>query len=241
MGGYDQSFYEAIRAGCKASAGVVAQIVMAHLRLNGAVPDGATPRVLDVGCGEGWWARAFADLGCEAVGVDGPYVVRSCLVGPGCETVSGVRGYAADLARHPVDAFGQYDLTVCLEVAEHLPASRADSFVAELCRTAANVLFSAAIPGQGGVDHVNEQPPEYWARLFSDNGFTVSGALRWEIWNNINVEPWYRQNLLFCTQHPERFPRLFGDPRIAAPFGDPRIAAPDYVIHPVVWEARRQR
>jgi len=34
-----------------------------------------------------------------------------------------------------------------------------------------NVLFSAAIPNQGGTGHINEQWQEYWAEKFYANGF----------------------------------------------------------------------
>ncbi|RMD82912.1 MAG: methyltransferase domain-containing protein, partial [Lentisphaerae bacterium] len=40
-----------------------------------------------------------------------------------------------------------FDLVVSLEVAEHLPPERADSFVADLCARSGYVLFSAAVPG----------------------------------------------------------------------------------------------
>ena len=64
----------------------------------------------------------------------------------------------------------RFDLVNCLEVAEHLDASRADSFVDDLCALGDVVVFSAAIPGQGGTHHVNEQFQSYWQERFRRNG-----------------------------------------------------------------------
>ena len=58
-----------------------------------------------------------------------------------------------------IDPGTRYELAVCLEVAEHLNESSADNLILQLTNLANRVLFSAAIPGQGGLHHVNEQPP----------------------------------------------------------------------------------
>ena len=58
------------------------------------------------------------------------------------------------------------------------------------------VLFSAAIPLQEGIDHQNEQWPEYWAERFEREGYSVLDPLRKKIWQNKNVEFWYIQNIL---------------------------------------------
>jgi hypothetical protein len=119
---------------------------------------------------------------------------------------------------------------VSLEVAEHLPESRAASFVADLCRLAPVVLFSAAIPGQGGTGHVNEQWPGYWADLFGARGYSVSGALRWRIWNDCRVCNWYSQNMLVASIEPGLLTELFYHP----------LAEPIPVVHPILYEARRR-
>jgi hypothetical protein len=52
---------------------------------------------------------------------------------------------------------------VSLEVAEHLQPKRSASFVADLVALAPAVLFSAAIPGQPGTDHINPRWQDEWA------------------------------------------------------------------------------
>ena len=81
-------------------------------------------------------------------------------------------------------------------MAEHLSEASADGFVASLVRLAPVVLFSAAIPHQGGTGHINEQWPDYWVAKFAGHDFAVVDCLRRRLWNNAKILPWYRQNML---------------------------------------------
>jgi hypothetical protein len=83
-----------------------------------------------------------------------------------------------------------------LEVAEHISAASADIFVRNLTELSDLIVFSAAIPGQGGTFHVNEQWPEYWAEKFKRAGYVVVDCMRKEIWHNEQINFWYRQNIL---------------------------------------------
>lgn len=210
---YGTEFYDLIRPGVISSAEVVVPLVWEALH---------PKTVIDVGCGEGWWAYTFHErCGCEVIGVDGSYVDRSPLTD---------RFVPHDLLQPlPAHLAARFDLAVCLEVAEHLPAWRADTFVAELVALAPVVLFSAAIPGQGGVGHINEQWPDYWVEKFRRHGYLASGALRWKIWDDPRVENWYAQNLLLFTGSPGLAPELFRGPQ----------ATPYPVVHPVLYNARR--
>lgn len=159
--------------------------------------------VIDVGCAEGAWLSIAKDKGCNVYGVDG--YSGGALLGPG-------EFEQTDLS----DGIGcgGYDLAICLEVAEHLPASSAQRLVSGLCG-APWVLFSAAHPGQGGVDHINERWGTYWAGLFAHHGMVGDCALRWELWANREVREFYRENMILFSRnepvspvvdviHPER-------------------------------------
>jgi SAM-dependent methyltransferase len=150
--------------------------------------------VIDVGCGTGEFLAVFREYGIgETRGIDGAYVDRTLLVIPQEDFLP------LDL-NQPFSLDQSYDLAICLEVAEHLaPASAAD-FVASLTRLAPVILFSAAIPYQGGNGHLNEQWPEYWAALFKQQGYVPVDALRRKLWNNDQVDFWYKQNMLFFCQ-----------------------------------------
>ena len=90
----------------------------------------------------------------------------------------------------------QFDLVLCLETAEHISGRNAGVFVDSLVRLGPIVLFTAAIPFSPGVNHVNEQWPDYWVKLFRDRDYVVVDCIRRKIWQNDRVEWWYRQNLL---------------------------------------------
>jgi SAM-dependent methyltransferase len=153
----------------------------------------AVRSVVDVGCGIGTWSATFLDCGvADVLGIDGAYVDEKMLMIPQ------ERFLAKDLEA-PLRFSRSFDLAVSVEVAEHLSAGRAQSFVADLVRLAPCVLFSAAVPGQGGTDHKNEQWPGYWKNMFHEHGYRPIDCLRSLIWDDPKVEWWYRQNLLlFC-------------------------------------------
>ncbi len=145
---------------------------------------------LDVGCGIGTWLAVLRDLDVrDVVGIDGDYVDRGMLQIPADRFVP------LDLAA-PFDLGRPFDLALSMEAAEHLPAEAADGFVASLVRHAPAILFSAAVPGQGGTDHVNEQWPDYWAEKFAQHGFAAVDAIRPQVWADPDVEVWYAQNAI---------------------------------------------
>jgi SAM-dependent methyltransferase len=158
--------------------------------------------VVDFGCGLGVWLEVFARHGvADYVGVDGDWVPTGSLRFPR-------EHFVASLLDRPLDLGRRFDLSVALEVAEHLPQHRAEEFVRNVVRHAPCVLFSAAIPHQGGTDHLNEQWPHYWAELFGAHGYVAVDGIRPLIWSNPSVLPFYRQNVvMFATpeliaEHP---------------------------------------
>jgi hypothetical protein len=67
--------------------------------------------------------------------------------------------------------------------------------VKSLTNLAATIVFSAAIPGQGGVGHCNEKWPWYWQNLFADHGYRQYDPFRHLFWHNQDIAVWYRQNM----------------------------------------------
>src|SRR3989344_992589 len=159
--------------------------------------------VVDIGCGEGLWLKAFQEVGVATVqGFDGPWVKKEHLA------ISSESFTVADL-KQLVVLNKQFDLSVCLEVAEHLPDVAADTLVKSLTAAAPVVLFSAAIPLQGGSHHINEQWPSYWAEKFAAEGYVPVDAIRRHVWDDTRVSFFYAQNILlfvnrtYLSAYPE--------------------------------------
>ncbi|MGB8223344.1 MAG: class I SAM-dependent methyltransferase [Polyangiales bacterium] len=159
------------------------------------VRDALHPRsVLDLGCGRGAWLEAWKDAGVsEVLGVDGNYVDEADLAIDRSEFSPRDLGRTVDLQR-------RFDLVESLEVAEHLPESRARGFVQDLCRHGDRVLFGAAPPGQGGEHHINEQPYGYWRALFDELGYEPFDFVRPHLTLRQDVAPWYRYNTLLYVK-----------------------------------------
>ncbi len=163
MHGYDPRFFQRVDRRSLPTARALVPLVHRWLR----------PRsVADFGCGAGSWLAVWKEQGVpDLVGVDSARLPSDCLhVPPACLV-------QADLSQ-PVRLGRQFDLIQCLEVGEHLPASRAEVLVDSLVTHSRQVLFSAALPGQGGWRHVNERPPEYWARLFAAREYELFDCVR---------------------------------------------------------------
>jgi len=209
---YSAEFFALQRATARASAEVVVPLVLELTR---------PASVVDVGCGTGTWLSVFAAHGVEDVlGIDGSYVDRASL------DIPPERFLARDLTS-PFELSRRFDLVVSLEVGEHLPESSAAAFVEGLTELGSIVLFSAAIPGQGGTNHVNEQWPSYWADLFLRCGYVHVDCLRLRLWHDEAVARWYAQNLLFYVARDE----LPGFPELAR-LHDPSQPVPLHLVHP---------
>lgn len=204
---YDSAFFTSISSTAKRSAANVLPIVFEYAGL---------PRsVLDLGCGTGAWLAEAKGLGVkDVVGVDGAYVPKTQLQIPSEEFLAGDLAQSIDLGR-------RFDLTLSVEVAEHLPPYAAENFVESLCRHSDCVLFSAALPGQGGKHHINEKPASYWVALFETQGFPVFDLIRPRVWDSSEVTYYHKQNLL-----------LFGRGEVATRLAAISARAIVDIVHP---------
>jgi len=156
---------------------------------------------LDLGAGDGYYSHVLAEKGIEAVAIEVSEEAMPVMA-------DDVQGMVHDL-REPLDLERVYDLIICLEVAEHLPLESSDT----LCDTIANhcgrlLLFTSAIPGQGGHGHVNLQPPEFWRTRLEARGL--------HLWPNASIKarrdwkdilgkelPWLSKNILLYGRKAE--------------------------------------
>jgi|KBSMisStandDraft_5_1062788.scaffolds.fasta_scaffold547981_2 hypothetical protein len=176
---YSHDFYSYIDAGSRRSARAVASILLPEMKI---------ASLLDVGAGHGAWAAEWLAAGVKnVVAVDGDYVQPNQLAIP-------KKNFRAHDLSTPLDLKKSFDLVQSLEVAEHLPEGKAELFVDNLIRHGDVILFSAAVPHQGGEHHVNEQPPEYWRRKFAARGYAAFDFVRPKLEGRSEVMPWYRFN-----------------------------------------------
>ncbi len=119
--------------------------------------------LVDIGCGTGHFVERARALGIAAHGFDGASQAikdRLCSIG------------IWDL-RTPLHLAVKYDLAICIEVAEHIEPEYAGTLVDTLTSLSETVVMTAATPGQGGLQHVNEQPRQYWVDLFERRGYVI--------------------------------------------------------------------
>lgn len=182
---YTARFYDDVGEAAARSASVIVPIVTDLMTVTS---------VLDVGCGTGSWLRAFQEQGVlDIVGLDLDTVPEEALVvdPAGVQRADLTAGFALDR---------RFDLIVCLEVAEHLPGQSAEPLLDAFAAHGDVVLFSAAIPGQGGNGHVNEQWQSWWAERFEARGYQVFDVIRPTIWMHPDVRWWYQQNTVLYVR-----------------------------------------
>lgn len=204
---YTTDFYDDQVSGSRRSAETVLPLIFETT--------GVPNRIVDVGGGVGTWASTALELGVnEVLVLDGAWVPTDLLEVPTSSFAP------ADLAQAN-SVQGVWDMAFCLEVAEHLPVSRGPSLVSELCRAAPWIVFSAALPGQGGTGHINEQWLSYWKALFKQHRYQMIDAIRPRVWDNSHVEWWYAQNIvLFCRDEHNL---------------DAIASLPVDIVHPRAW------
>lgn len=213
--GYDRAYFVARQQGWTVSADAVADVLLPLFPIRS---------VMEAGCGTGNLLAAFRARGvADVLGLDGPNVPHDLMRLPP-ELVQ-----AWDLDRlAPLPR--RFDLACALEVGEHVPEAAAPLFVRLLTAAAPVVMFGAAIPGQGGPGHVNEQRQSWWAERFARDGYVAVDCVRPAIWDVPGIEWYYAQNILvYCRPdlvppgHQPATSRLYLDlvaERVVAPLVD---------------------
>ncbi len=226
---YTETYYNAIHNWSQKSAEVIVPLLVEQLH---------PFSVVDVGCGDGTWLSVFSDAGIPSIlGLDGPYVLDGGLRIPEQNFIP------CDLA-NPPKLNQHFDLAVCLEVAEHLPPSAADTLVQFLTELSDYVLFSAAIPLQSGESHINCQWQDYWRNKFLNAGFQAITTLRNRIWQEIEIPYFYKQNIALYVnssvlEHHEGLSKELEQSQ-AAPFS---VIHPEYYLEIMQYlaEAKQER
>jgi hypothetical protein len=180
--------------------------------------------VVDFGCGTGTWLKVCLELGClDVLGIDRHADGSSELEIPSNKFLK--KSLAENILLEK-----RYDFAICLEAAEHLEAEFANTIVENLVNASDLILFSAAIPGQGGTNHQNEQPPDYWREKFSSHGYVQLDCIRPTIWEEPKIAWWYKQNAFLYLS-----PQALGKHR---DIGCKNFMTNKHLVHPDCFQAK---
>jgi hypothetical protein len=209
---YTKTFFNNQSSGSLSSAEETIPVIMEYF---------SPTSVVDVGCGVATWLSVWEKKGVSDIqGLDGDYVQKDQLM------IDPSKFSAVDLEKG-ISLSRRFDLVTSLEVGEHLQPGSAAQFVHSLCSLGDVVVFSAAVPYQGGVNHYNEQYPDYWIAHFAENGYSVYDPLRARLWHNNRIDGSYRQNMLIFVNDKvkEKYHAITKEKKEVLP-----------LIHPAVFE-----
>lgn len=203
---YDHDFYATRNNDTKYAADRILDILGGYMEIHSTV---------DIGGGVGTWLkmveRKFNCLENDILLIEGDYVEKDLI------QVKEMQYKSWNLEER-IQINRRFDLAISLEVAEHLQEKRAETFCEDLTLLSDVVLFSAAIPGQGGVGHMNEQPLHYWVNLFAKYGYVAFDIIRPAIQFDMEIRYWYRQNtIVFVRKVSGRYKEFMSQYRLLPP------------------------
>lgn len=181
---YNIDFYQRSDNQRMRSAQIIASSIITYF---------APSTVIDVGCGIGDLLYFLDSHSINVEGLEYSDVAINICRSRGLDVIK------FDIENDVINNPKRYDLVVSTEVAEHLPESCSERYVDLLCSMGDKILFTAAMPGHGGIDHVNEQPHEYWIEKFNGHEFhhdKVLSELLASTWKEKGVLGWYHQNVM---------------------------------------------
>lgn len=191
---YNENFYLSNRNKTILSSELILEIIFKKI-------DFLPSNIIDIGCGTGEWLDSAHKLGIKNItGIDGTWVTKEKLINNNINLMN------IDLNKDFYDKeFHKYDFLICTEVIEHLDPKINDIFINKICNISDIILFSGAIPGQRGTNHINCQWQSYWKNKFHYNNFSCFDLIRPLLWNNDKIDFWLKQNLLIYIKNNSNF------------------------------------
>jgi hypothetical protein len=196
---YDQKFYNSVGVRGEKVAEITLKLI------NRIAP---IHSITDLGTGAGTWilqcATSFPSANLHA------YDLESCGFNSNPKKTNRITFTPVDFENLKSGSLVSTDLSICLEVFEHLSPSACVLLLDEMCKNSKYILFSAAVPGQGGTNHINERPHEYWISMFLDHGYYCFDLVRPHI-QLAQLPSYYRNNIFFFVKKENAAELLRGD------------------------------
>jgi len=139
----------------------------------------------DYGCGNGYYVKELLEGGFHGIGIDG--------------NENGIKYplnvFVGDLTK-PLNL--SHDLSISLEVGEHLPKEAQEVFMQNVCNSAKKqLILSWAEIGQAGIGHVNCRSQDDVIQDVESRGFIWNEMLTKDARQNIDDNcDWFRRTLL---------------------------------------------
>ncbi|CAA0125658.1 Ubiquinone biosynthesis O-methyltransferase [BD1-7 clade bacterium] len=201
---YSEEFFTSREKVTEASANKVFDVIWSYFQAES---------VLDVGCATGIWLCEAQKKGVSKIyGIDGPWVPVEHLK---IEQDDFWTKDIVDILNQKVSLDSKFDMTICIELAEHLPENKSDDLIEFLTNPTDVVLFSAAVKGQGGTGHVNENTQSYWQKKFDNAGFDAFDVVRPEVWTSPEVNMIYKQNMIVYARRSSAAHSTFSKTHVA--------------------------
>lgn len=183
---YDNDFYAELEKSVAKSSKHLVPIICNNIN---------PKSVIDFGCGNGIWLKAFENAGIKNYcGIDGDYVKKEIFK-------ADFNNFIPKNLNHEINLNKKFDLVLSLEVAEHLNPESSEIFIKSLCNHSDSIIFSAAIPAQKGTNHINLNFQSYWCKIFQKYGYQPFDIIRPEIWYDTRISYWYRQNIILYKKN----------------------------------------
>lgn len=182
---YSDTYFDKHEMAARNSARQVVPFVMSVLR---------PTSIADVGCGSGQWTKEFISNGVRKAYAFDAFASPCWGV-----TANSVEFQKIDLENRVAD-FPDVELVCWLEVAEHLSESSCSRILSDIVERTDAILFSCALPGQGGTGHISERRLSDWVSDFEEVGFCCEDILRPRFWNDEDISWWYRQNTVIFVK-----------------------------------------
>ena len=139
--------------------------------------------VVDFGAGVGSWLKAARDLGAtKLIGIEKFYDLN----------IDGINVIKKDVISKDINI--KADLSICVEVAEHIKPNESESLVDNLVSASDVIIFGAANIYQPGDAHINCREVEYWEQLFKNKEYCLIDCFRQKFWKKPNINKAYVQN-----------------------------------------------